>query len=212
MASRSAQPGTGQDESRLHVIDGVVVYARRTSTVNCRFWMRSTRMSGRSTPSPIASGGRGFGVLRQRIHAGKVFYLFKAIWAGPDEPPDDPFDDDMKLINTLEAGMRSKLIHKEHGEKTFALIFDTGEEAMSGLVEFAKSNSLGASHFTAIGAFQDVTLGYFDWNSKQYQNIPIREQVEVLSLIGDVALKDGEPRSTPMSSSADPTARPAAAT
>ncbi len=90
--------------------------------------------------------------------------------------------------------MKSKLIHKEHGEKTFALIFDTGDEAMSGLVEFAKANSLGASHFTAIGAFQDVTLGYFDWDSKQYQNIPIREQVEVLSLIGDVALKDGEPK------------------
>ena len=90
--------------------------------------------------------------------------------------------------------MKSKLIHKEHGEKTFALIFDTGDEAMSGLVEFAKANSLGASHFTAIGAFRDVTLGYFDWESKQYQKIPVHEQVEVLSLIGDMALKDGEPK------------------
>ena len=90
--------------------------------------------------------------------------------------------------------MKSKLIHDQQGEKTFALIFDTGDEAMSGLVEFAKANKLGASHFTAIGAFRDVTLGYFDWESKEYKKIPVRDQVEVLSLIGDVAVKDGEPK------------------
>lgn len=90
--------------------------------------------------------------------------------------------------------MKSKLIHDQQGEKTFALIFDTGDEAMSGLVEFAKANKLGASRFTAIGAFRDVTLGYFDWESKEYKKIPVRDQVEVLSLIGDVAVKDGEPK------------------
>jgi uncharacterized protein len=90
--------------------------------------------------------------------------------------------------------MKSKLIHDNDGAKTFALIFDTGDEAMAGLVEFAKQNQLGASHFTAIGAFKDVTLGYFDWESKEYQKIPVREQVEVLSLIGDVALQDAKPK------------------
>jgi hypothetical protein len=90
--------------------------------------------------------------------------------------------------------MKSKLIHDHQGEQTFALIFDTGDEAMAGLVEFARVNALGASHFTAIGAFRDVVLGYFDWEAKEYRKIPVREQVEVLSLIGDVALKDGEPK------------------
>jgi uncharacterized protein len=90
--------------------------------------------------------------------------------------------------------MKSKLIHDQNGAKTFALIFDTGDEAMAGLVEFAKSQSLGASQFTAIGAFRDVVLGYFDWNTKHYKQNPCCEQVEVLSLIGDVALKDGEPK------------------
>lgn len=90
--------------------------------------------------------------------------------------------------------MKSKLIHEHDGEKTFALIFETGDEAMAGLVEFAKANQLAAARFTAIGAFRDVTLGYFDWEKKAYQKIPVREQVEVLSLIGDVALKDDKPQ------------------
>jgi predicted DNA-binding protein with PD1-like motif len=90
--------------------------------------------------------------------------------------------------------MKSKLIHEHEGEKTFALIFDTGDEAIAGLRNFARANRIGAGRFTAIGAFRDVTLGYFDWERKDYQKIPVNEQVEVLSLIGDVALKDGQPQ------------------
>ena len=90
--------------------------------------------------------------------------------------------------------MKSKQLDDQNG-KTFALIFETGDEVSSSLLEFAKENSLGAAHFTAIGAFRDLTLGYFDWNAKDYKRIPLREQVEVLSLIGDVSLDEkNEPK------------------
>jgi predicted DNA-binding protein with PD1-like motif len=88
--------------------------------------------------------------------------------------------------------MKAKLL--EHGTKTYAVVFKTGDEVKSGLTAFAKDQHLGASRFTAIGAFSSATLGYFDWQTKEYQRIPVREQVEVLSLVGDIALKDnGEP-------------------
>jgi predicted DNA-binding protein with PD1-like motif len=72
------------------------------------------------------------------------------------------------------------------------VVFDTGDEVASGLLEFAKEKALGGSHFTAIGALSDVTLGFFDWDKKDYQKLQINEQVEVLSLIGDIALNKGE--------------------
>ena len=81
----------------------------------------------------------------------------------------------------------------EAHERTFALIFDTGDEVIAGLKAFAASEGLAASHFTAIGAFSDTLLGYFDWEKKDYEKIPLQEQVEVLSLMGDVTLKDGKP-------------------
>jgi predicted DNA-binding protein with PD1-like motif len=90
--------------------------------------------------------------------------------------------------------MRSKLIHETGGERTFALIFEIGDEAMAGLEGFAREQRLGAARFTAIGAFQEATLGYFDWQAKEYRKIPVQEQVEVLSLVGDIALQDGEPK------------------
>ena len=88
--------------------------------------------------------------------------------------------------------MKAKLIYEEQGEKTFALVFDPGDEAMEELTNFAKENDLSAARFTAIGAFSDATLGYFDMEKKEYKKIPVEEQVEVLSLVGDVALFEGE--------------------
>jgi uncharacterized protein len=90
--------------------------------------------------------------------------------------------------------VKAKLLHEQQGEKTFVLIFDTGDEVASGLLDFAKHHHLDSSHFTALGAFSDVTVGYFDWKKKDYRRILLPEQVEVLALVGDIALSQGEPK------------------
>jgi uncharacterized protein len=90
--------------------------------------------------------------------------------------------------------VKEKLLHEDSGQKTFALVFDPGDEVATGLLAFAKAKDLAGTHFTAIGALSDVTLGFFDWDKKDYQKLRINEQVEVLSLIGDIALNKGEPK------------------
>lgn len=89
--------------------------------------------------------------------------------------------------------MKSKLIHDAE-QKTFALVFEKDDEVVQELTRFAKQRDLAASHFTAIGAFKNAVLGFFDREKKDYKKIPINEQVEVLSLIGDIALSRGEPK------------------
>jgi predicted DNA-binding protein with PD1-like motif len=89
--------------------------------------------------------------------------------------------------------MRAKVLD-EVGERTWALVFDVGDEVVSTLTQFASLHQLTAARFTAIGAFSEATLGYFDAGKKAYEKIPVREQVEVLSLIGDVALDAGQPK------------------
>src|ERR1043165_4324094 len=89
--------------------------------------------------------------------------------------------------------MKSNLIHS--GElKKWAVVFDSGDEVVEGLKRFAKENNLSASQLTAIGAFSDCVLGFFNFEKRDYKRIPITEQIEVLSLIGDVALDSGEPK------------------
>ena len=85
--------------------------------------------------------------------------------------------------------MRSKLIDRQN--RVYAVIFDTGEDPVAGLTRFAENEKLDAASFTAIGAFSEATLGYFDWQKKDYERIPVREQTEVLALLGDIALDEG---------------------
>jgi uncharacterized protein len=58
--------------------------------------------------------------------------------------------------------MKSKLLATAAGQRTFAVIFDTGDEIMAGLQAFAREHQLAGSHFTAVGACREVTLGYFE--------------------------------------------------
>lgn len=88
--------------------------------------------------------------------------------------------------------MKAELIN-DGPEKTWALIFDTGDDVTGGLLAFARHHQLAGSHFTAIGGFSRVVLGYFEWEQKSFRPIPLEEQVEVMMLAGDVALRDDEP-------------------
>ncbi len=87
--------------------------------------------------------------------------------------------------------MKHKLLN-ESEQKTYALIMDSGDRIMEKIREFAKENQLQASQFSAIGAFKEATIGYFDYGIKDYKKIEIHEQVEVLNIAGDISLKNGE--------------------
>ncbi|GAB4067612.1 DNA-binding protein [Ancylobacter sonchi] len=84
--------------------------------------------------------------------------------------------------------MQTKKLAEANGLRTFAIILETGDEAMASLQAFAAREGLLAAHISAIGAFREAVISYFDWERKAYDKIPVREQVEVASLSGDVAL------------------------
>jgi predicted DNA-binding protein with PD1-like motif len=78
--------------------------------------------------------------------------------------------------------------------KTFVLVFQTGDELAKGLLKFAEEQKLSAASFTAVGALSSVRLAWFNWDTKKYErSVVLDEQVELLSLIGDVALQDAKP-------------------
>ena len=88
--------------------------------------------------------------------------------------------------------MKSKILHS-HGEKTWVLVFDPGDEVVSTLLAFAKDKGIKAAQLTALGGFREVSLGFFDFDRKDYVSKTVAEQVEVMSLIGNFAqTPDGE--------------------
>lgn len=90
--------------------------------------------------------------------------------------------------------MRSKLLRETDGARTFVAVFESGEQVMEPLREFLRAENVTAARLTGIGALEHVTLGYFDWDRKCYEQHRVSGQMELLSLAGDVALQDGEPQ------------------
>ncbi len=87
--------------------------------------------------------------------------------------------------------------HKQVSDtpKTFVLIFDTGDELLGGLKRFASEHRLAGSSFKAIGGLSHAKVGWFNWETKKYEiAAELHEQVELLSLIGDIAIIDKAPQ------------------
>jgi hypothetical protein len=90
--------------------------------------------------------------------------------------------------------MKSTLAAEEGTERTFVLVLDEGEEAFAAISAFAAEQSLSAASLTAIGAFSRAQVGWFDLDARRYEPIPVDQQCEALSLIGDIATgDDGQP-------------------
>jgi uncharacterized protein len=89
--------------------------------------------------------------------------------------------------------MRVQLLNPGETTKQYAVIFYQGDEAFSGLLEFAQQYHVTSAHFTAIGALNGAVLGWFDPQRKMYKKIPINGQHEVIGMSGDIALYQGKP-------------------
>jgi uncharacterized protein len=85
--------------------------------------------------------------------------------------------------------MKSKSI-SSGAERTFVLVLDQGEEAFKAITEFTNQHRISGASVSAIGAFAEARIGWFDLPAKTYRPIAVNEQCEVLSLIGDVAEGD----------------------
>jgi predicted DNA-binding protein with PD1-like motif len=92
--------------------------------------------------------------------------------------------------------MKSQLLDSGDSDRTFILILEPGEEAFEAIKALADTHSITAASVTAIGAFSDAVVGFFDVSSKSYSKIPVAEQSEVLSMLGDIAVDD-EDRASP---------------
>ena len=90
-------------------------------------------------------------------------------------------------------GMKVRLLSEKGGVKNYAIILAKGDEVMSGLTDFARQNKVTSASFTAIGAFSRATVAWFDDGRKEFKLVPIEQQVELVSMIGDIALVNDQP-------------------
>lgn len=127
---------------------------------------------------------------------GGVLLLMVAIacLAAYSQQPDSDYVAPSEAVPKGKApSMKVEWLNPGEATKQYAVIFYQGDEAFSGLLEFAEKYHVKSAHFTAIGAINGATLGYFDPERKMYKKIPISGQHEVIGMSGDIALYKGNP-------------------
>jgi predicted DNA-binding protein with PD1-like motif len=77
--------------------------------------------------------------------------------------------------------------------RVIVVVVDKGEDAVAAVNEVAERRGLRAAQVTAVGGFHSAEVGYFDREQRDYRRIPVPDQVEVLSLVGDIAENQGRP-------------------
>lgn len=74
---------------------------------------------------------------------------------------------------------------------TLVIRFDKGEDVIKGLISFCDKKKITAGHFTGLGACASVTLAYYDLITKKYLDKTFPNDMEIVSLTGNIAtLKD----------------------
>ena len=84
-----------------------------------------------------------------------------------------------------------RVIVKETGR--YLLRFDRGEEIVSGLAVFAAQERIPGASFTAIGAAEKVVISFYSGRTKKYEDMLIKDELEISALSGNIAWKENEP-------------------
>ena len=83
------------------------------------------------------------------------------------------------------------------GRKTgnkWIIRLDKGDEIIESLTLFAKENNIKGGHLTGIGAANNLKIGLFDTEKKEYITRQFTDDYEIISLLGNVSVQEEKVR------------------
>ncbi len=83
-----------------------------------------------------------------------------------------------------------KSVEAKTGKIIFARLFED-EDLLDTITQTAKKARIKAGFFVLIGTLKKAKMGFF--HEGQYQPIEMAEQVEVVSCMGNISIKENEP-------------------
>jgi uncharacterized protein len=85
------------------------------------------------------------------------------------------------------------LLFSRLGPARFVIRLEKGEDILLSLRRFAAENRIGAGVFEGIGSLNTAKLGHYDFRTKDYKFEVFSEDLEILSLSGNIATMDKAP-------------------
>jgi uncharacterized protein len=75
---------------------------------------------------------------------------------------------------------------------TYILKITQGENVLDTIVTFCEQEQIKNAYFTGIGAVKDLSCGYYELEEKKYYFTSYPDIAELVSLVGNVAVKEGK--------------------
>ena len=93
---------------------------------------------------------------------------------------------------SITPGVRARLVGQQGATRTYQLVLAPGAEAIAAISDFVVQNHIRAASFHGLGACTDAVLAYYDPLTHAYQKTAYKQQMEIVSLIGDAAPTPGD--------------------
>lgn len=81
----------------------------------------------------------------------------------------------------------------EREGELYVIRFEDGEVFPDRLVSFLEAHSIHGGRLSGLGAVRKSIIAFFDTEAREYRDIELDEQLEVLALVGNVAVFQGAP-------------------
>ena len=75
----------------------------------------------------------------------------------------------------------------------YQLRVESGEQVAATLLSWLKQQAIGYAAINGLGAVRSATLSYWNSQTTEYEPHALEEQMEVVSLVGNVTVKEGAP-------------------
>ena len=97
----------------------------------------------------------------------------------------------------VEPGLAPNMQIEESSSisRSYQIRFSPGDEILSGLTDLARRDNITSAQITGLGGLSTALLAFGDPSigSFVFKLIPVEEKSELVSLVGTVSLRDGEP-------------------
>lgn len=90
--------------------------------------------------------------------------------------------------------MKVQRLNVHDHARRFVFVGDAEDDLLPLLQQFCERERIESAALSAIGGFRSATLAFYDMESKRYEPIAVSEQVEVLSLLGNVTMYQDKPK------------------
>ena len=78
--------------------------------------------------------------------------------------------------------------------RTYIFRLPKGKDLLESLADFCHDNQVTCGVVSVVGSVANATVGYYDQAKKKYEKKVINEEMELLSLTGNVSIQDNRPQ------------------